>query len=174
MTMPLSETIRQIYVPLSEYPHVVETATLREAFAALHAGFASGRRYRHVLVLNAAHQLIGILGMRDILRGLFPDYLRSRELAHHAQAPVPDFPALTLIWAQTFHSQCQEVAKKPVADFMGAIPATVSIDDPITKAAYLLVIHDVSMLPVVETGHLVGVVRMIDVFNQAAKAVLDE
>jgi hypothetical protein len=30
------------------------------------------------------------------------------------------------------------------------------------------------MLPVVEMGHLVGVVRMIDVFNQAAKAVLDE
>jgi CBS domain-containing protein len=172
--MPLSRAIRDIYVPLSEYPHVPQTATLRDAFAVLHAGFASGRRYRHVLVLDAHNRLIGLLGMRDILRGLFPDYLRSRELVHHAQAPVPDFPALTLIWAQTYHSQCKEAAKKSVASFMGDVPASVGIDDPITKAAYLLVIHDVSMLPVVEGKRLVGVVRMIDVFNQAAEAVLDE
>ena len=171
--MPLSQRIRDICVPLSEYPHVLETATLRDAFDVLRAGFASGRRYRHVLVLNADRELIGVLGMRDILRGLFPDYLRSQELGHHAQGPVPDFPALTLIWSETSHSQCKEAAMKPVADFMGGIPATVAIDDPITKAAYLLVIHDVSMLPVVEGGGLAGVVRMIDVFNQAAEAVLD-
>lgn len=171
--MPLSQTIRDICVPLSEYPHIPETATLRDAFEALHTGFASGRRYRHVLVLNADRQLIGLLGMRDILRGLFPDYLRSQELGHHAQGPVPDFPALTLIWAETFHTQCREAARKPVSGFMGDIPATVAIDDPITKAAYLLVIHDVSMLPVLQGTNLVGVVRMIDVFNQAAKAVLD-
>jgi CBS domain-containing protein len=172
--MSLSLPIRDICVPLSEYPHVADTSTLRDAFAVLLAGFASGRRYRHVLVLNADSQLVGLLGMRDILRGLFPDYLRSRELKHHAQEPVPDFPALTLIWAETCRSQCKEAAMRPVAGFMGAVPATVASDDPLTKAAYLMVTHDVSMLPVVDGGRLVGVVRMIDVFNQAAKAVLDD
>lgn len=171
--MSLSQTIRDIYVPLSEYPQLAETATLRDAFEVLLAGFTSGRRYRHVLVLNADRHLIGLLGMRDILRGLFPDYLRSRELGHADQGPVPDFPALTLIWAETCHNQCKEAAQKPVTDFMGDVPDTVGLDDPITKAAYLLVMHDVSTLPVVEEARLVGVVRMIDVFNQAARAVLD-
>lgn len=172
--MSLSRTIRDICVPLSEYPHVRDTATLRDAFVVLRAGLSSGRRYRHVLVLNADNRLVGLLGMRDILRGLFPDYLRSQALKHHADGIVADFPSLTLIWAETCHTQCKEAANKPVAGFMGGIPATVRTEDPLTKAAYLLVIHDVSMLPVVEGGNLVGVVRMIDVFNQAAQAVLDE
>lgn len=172
--MPLSRSIREIYVPLAEYPHVGAGASLRDAFAALREGLSAGRRYRHVLVLNERRELTGILGMRDILRGLMPDYLRSQALSHHAQGPVPDFPSLTLIWAETFSAQCKEAARRPVREFMGLVPARVSIDDPITKAAYLMVIHDISMLPVTEGAELAGVVRMIDVFNQAAHAVLDD
>lgn len=172
--MPLSRSVRDIHIPLAEYPNVLDTASLHDAFIVLREGLATGRRYRHVLVLDAQHRLVGLLGMRDMLRGLFPDYLRTRELDHHAQGAVPDFPSLTLIWAQTCHSQCKQAAKKPVRDFMGTVPVEVGIDDPITKAAYLMVIRDISMLPVVEGVRLVGVVRMIDVFNEAAKAVLDE
>lgn len=172
--MPLSRTIREIYVPLAEYPHVADDACLRDAFVSLREGLTTGRRYRHVLVLNARRELIGILGMRDILRGLFPDFLRSEALGHHVQGPVPDFPSLTLIWAETCHQQCKEAARRPVREFMGPVPARVGVEDPITKAAYLMVIHDISMLPVTDGAALAGVVRMIDVFNQAASAVLDD
>lgn len=172
--MPLSRPIREICVPLAEYPHVGADASLRDAFVSLREGLTTGRRYRHVLVLNAQHELIGLLGMRDILRGLFPDYLHSRNLSHHAQGPVPDFPSLTLIWAETCHQQCKEAAHRPVREFMGSVPARVGVEDPITKAAYLMVIHDISMLPVTDGLALAGVVRMIDVFNEAARAILDE
>lgn len=168
--MPLSKTIRDIYVPLAEYPHVYDTAALKDAFTVLHNAFATGKRFRHVLVLNDRNELVGILGMRDILRGLFPDYLRTQEHSHH-EGPIPDFPSLTLIWAETCHTQCPEAAKKPVKDFMANVPAKVGVDDLITLAAYLLVIHDTSMLPVVDGKRLVGVVRMIDVFNEASKMV---
>lgn len=169
--MPLTRTIREICVPLAEYPNLRDNATLRDAFAVLHAGFASGKRFRHVLVLNDRDELVGILGIRDMLRGMFPDYLRTREHAHH-EGPIPDFPALTHIWAETCETQCPDAAHHPISGFVRPVPGKVGIDDPITKAAYLLVIHDISMLPVVEGEHLVGVVRMIDVFNQAAKVVL--
>lgn len=169
--MPLSKTIGDIMVPLDEYPRIHDSSTLKDAFAVLHEAFESGRRYRHILVLNDAGQLAGILGMRDILRGLFPDYLRTREKARH-EGPIPDFPALTLIWAETCETQCPAAALHPIKGFLGAFPATVGVKDPITKAAYLLVIHDTSMLPVVEGARLVGVVRMIDVFNEASKVAL--
>lgn len=171
--MPLSKTIRDIMVPLAEYPHLYDNATLKDAFATLREAFTTGKRYRHILVLNKQGQLIGILGMRDILRGLFPDYLRTKEHPHY-QDPIPDFPALTLIWAETCQSQCPAAAEHPVRDFMSPIPGKVQIDDPITKAAYLLVIHDTSMLPVVEGERLIGVVRMIDVFNAASRVVLHD
>lgn len=172
--MPLDRTVREICVPLAEYPHVGADARLRDACVSLREGLNTGRRYRHVLVLNARRELVGILGMRDILRGLFPDYLRSGVLDHHAQGPVPDFPSLTLIWAETCQQQCKAAADRPVREFMGSVPARVDIDDPITKAAYLMVIHDISMLPVTEGSALAGVVRLIDVFHEAAQAVLDD
>jgi CBS domain-containing protein len=171
--VPLTKTIRGILIPLAEYPHLRNTDTLRNAFATLKAGFASGKRFRHVLVLNDKGQLVGILGIRDILRGMFPEYLRTKEHAHH-DGPIPDFPALTLIWAQTCEAQCPVAADKRVTDFMAPVPAKVGIDDPITKAAYLLVTHETSMLPVVDGTKLVGVVRMVDVFNEAAKVVLHD
>ena len=77
--MPLSKTIRDICVPLAEYPNLRETATLRDAFAILHPGGAGARHYHHLLVLNDQDQLAGMLGMHDILRGLFPDCLRTAE-----------------------------------------------------------------------------------------------
>lgn len=168
--MPLSKSIKDICVPLAEYPHLQDRATLKDAFTVLHEAYTTGKRYRHILVLNDKGQLAGILGMRDILRGLFPDYLRTGEHSHH-EGPIPDFPALTLIWAETFQSQYSAAAEHPIKGFMGGIPGKVGIDDPITKAAYLLVVHDTSMLPVVDGERLVGVVRMIDVFNEASKAV---
>ncbi|MEW5891617.1 MAG: CBS domain-containing protein [Pseudomonadota bacterium] len=171
--MPLNQTIRDIMVPLAEYPHLHDNATLKDAFLVLREAFTTGKRYRHILVLNKQGQLIGILGMRDILRGLFPDYLRTKERSRH-EGPIPDFPALTLIWAETCQSQCPAAAEHPVRDFMSPIPGQVHSDDPITKAAYLLVIHDTSMLPVVEGERLIGVVRMIDVFNEASKVVLHD
>jgi CBS domain-containing protein len=171
--VPLTKTIQDILVPLAEYPHLRDTSTLRDAFTTLKEGFASGKRFRHVLVLNDKGQLVGILGIRDILRGMFPEYLRTREHARH-EAPIPDFPALTLIWAQTCETQCPVAADKMVADFMATVPGKVDANDPITKAAYLLVTHDTSMLPVVDGKKLVGVVRMVDVFNEAAKVVLHD
>ncbi|MCX7672602.1 MAG: CBS domain-containing protein [Thiobacillaceae bacterium] len=172
--MALDRLVREICVPLAEYPHIGIDTTLRDAIAALLAGLERGRRYRHVLVLSATHELVGVLGMRDILHGLLPDYLRSGELGHHAEGSLPDFPALTLIWAETSRLQCKEAATRLVCDFMRPVPARVGLDDPLTKAAYLMILHDISMLPVTDGVRLAGVVRMIDVFHEAARAVLDD
>lgn len=173
--MKIATQIRDIMVPLDEYPKVAEHSTLRDAFAALREGFAGGRRYRHLLVLDGQGQLSGILGIRDILRGLFPDYLRTGEAGRKRHdGPVSDVQALTLVWAETCHEQCPIAAARPVRDFMAPVVATVIPDDPITKAAYLMVSHDQSMLPVADAGRLVGVVRMNDVFDVATEVVFHE
>lgn len=169
----LEKRVRDILVPLTEYPNILDTATLRDAFAVLQNAFTSGRRFRHILVLDASGHLVGLLGMHDILHGVFPDYLRTGE-KHRFEGALPDVPALTLIWQETCHTQCKEAAKHPIKDFMGAVPDTIKLDDPITLAAYLMVTHKSSMLPVVENQRVVGVVRVIDVFKEASKAVLHD
>jgi CBS domain-containing protein len=171
--MSFSTTIGEIQVPLREYPNIGVSATLREAFAVLQGAYAGGRRFRHILVVDGHEHLVGVLGIRDLLRGLFPDYLRASEHSHFEGAQS-DFPALTLIWQETCATQCREAAARPIEGFMAAVPARVRAGDPVTLAAYLMVIHATSMLPVVDGLRVVGVVRMIDVFNEASKAVLHD
>ena len=57
---------------------------------------------------------------------------------------------------------------------MGLVPGKLDSGDPVTKAAYLLVNQGVSVLPVVDGKRLIGVVQLIDVFNQAARVVLHD
>ena len=47
--------------------------------------------------------------------------------------------------------------------------------DPVTKAAYLMLQHDLILLPVLEDKKkFVGLVRMIEVFDAISDAVLKE
>jgi CBS domain-containing protein len=165
--------IQDILVPLSAYPNILDTATLRDAFAALKNGEMGDKHYRHILVLNDLKQLVGMLGLHDIIHGLFPDYLSTGKLGHF-DGTQPDFPALTLIWQETCSTQFKEAANKPVREFMAPVPNTVKPDDPITLAAYLMVKHGSDVLPVVDKQQVIGVVRIPDVFEIASRAVLHD
>ncbi len=165
--------VQDLLIPLVEYPHIREDSSLRDAFVAIEQGLATGKRFRHVLVLDDKDNLVGLMGMRDILRGVFPDFLRATLPGHSRDAiALPQYPALALLWQDSFHTQCKEEALKPVKPHMAPVTVTVSPSDPATKAAYLMVFTDSSMLPVVENGSVVGVIRMVDVFNEASKVVL--
>lgn len=165
--------VQDLLIPLAEYPHIREDSALRDAFSAIEQGLATGKRFRHVLVLDEKDNLVGLMGMRDILRGVFPDYLRATLPGQTRDAnALPQYPALALLWQDSFHTQCRDDASKPVKPHMSPVTATVSPSDPATKAVYLMVFTDSSMLPVVENYKVVGVIRMVDVFNEASKVVL--
>ncbi|MBU1691961.1 MAG: CBS domain-containing protein [Gammaproteobacteria bacterium] len=166
--------VQDLLIPLVEYPHIREDSSLRDAFVAIEQGLTTGKRFRHVLVLDDKDNLVGLMGMRDILRGIFPDYLRATlpGQSRDETTSLPQYPALALLWQDSFHTQSREAASKPVKPHMAPVTVTVSPSDPVTKAAYLMVFTDSSMLPVVENHSVVGVIRMVDVFNEASKVVL--
>jgi CBS domain-containing protein len=59
-------------------------------------------------------------------------------------------------------------ARTAVGDVMNRDVVTVSPEDPVSAAAELIVRHDVSLLPVVEKDHLVGVINRHDVLAALA------
>ena len=61
--------------------------------------------------------------------------------------------------------------KRPVRDHMTLMEDQVSLDDPIAKCLYLLLFRDVLVLPVVENDELIGVVRLVDLFELIANNV---
>lgn len=164
--------IRDILVPLEEFPQVASDTTLRNAYALLHERHMSGGwRFRHMLVFDDRTTLVGILSLQDLLRALMPDYIKA-SLSALDSGPAPDYSGLSLLWQDGFDAQCARVADSPVAAHMTPVRHTIPADAPWTQAAYLMIAHGVHMLPVLDDQQLIGVVRIVDVFNQAAERVL--
>lgn len=167
----LSKTVLDILVPIAEFPVIAPNAPLREAYAKLrrlHA--AGGWRYRHMLVLDETGAVAGILSLQDMLRALMPEYIKAS--LRQDQTGGVDDRALTALWQDSFAAQCRQAADLPVANCMSEVRYTICADDPLTRAAYLMILRGVHMLPVLEGRRVVGVVRIVDVFNQAAEEVL--
>jgi Mg/Co/Ni transporter MgtE len=82
---------------------------------------------------------------------------------------------LSLIWDSLFSKQSKELAEKAVSEIMSPAKYFVEPNDPITKAAYLMVHHDLVLLPVLENKKkFVGLVRMIEVFDQISDSLIKE
>lgn len=164
--------VRDIHIPLGDLPYLHQDATVREAFALLHRQHASGGwRYRHLLVFDADETLVGSISLRDLMRALMPPYLKTN-LASQYSGPLPDDASLSVIWQESFQSRCQYLAEAQVSKYMATVLDTVQADAPLTRAAYLMVAHQVDMLPVLEGEQVIGIVRIVDIFNQAAEKVL--
>lgn len=164
--------VRDILVPVAAFPRLRQEASLREAYSLLHEQHASGGwRFRHMLVYGDDRTVTGILSLQDLLRALMPDYIKATLGAREITGGGPD-DSLCQLWQETLDSQCWRLAELPVSSYMTPARHTVGADDPITRAAYLMIAHHVHMLPVLEDGVVAGVVRIVDVFNRLAQDVL--
>lgn len=169
----ITGTVRDILVPVAEFPRIAHDASLKDAYALLHRQHTSGGwRYRHMLVFDGESKVVGIIGLIDLLRALMPDYIRATLSQHAYSGAMVADASLSLLWQESFPAQCRQMAEVSVASHMTPVRHSVRTDDPITRAAYLMIAHQVHMLPVLEDGVVAGVVRIVDVFNLAATEVL--
>lgn len=73
--------------------------------------------------------------------------------------------------AVRFESELKKAVAATVADVMSADPVTVAADAPIEDVASLLAERDVSRLPVLEDGKLIGIVSKHDIVRAIAQGL---
>jgi len=167
-----TRTAKQIMVPIGQYPHVPEAATLLEATQILNfcqIKKADGRvsSPRVLLVINEGHQFVGIVRRRDILRGLEPGFLVSGKVKHLGTAfDVKAGAELSELSYDKIADGMRRRAQRPVREVMRPILATIQYDDHVITAINAIVEHNTSILPVLEGGRVIGVVRTIDVMEE--------
>jgi len=167
----------EIMIPLDRYPHIPHWYTLRQAIAELRASQleVQGRLSlpRAVLVFNKTYELLGIVRRRDILRGLEPRFLvgESREYERRLFDVQID-PNLSDFSSDAMIREIRAQAERPVSDVMVPIAATVHSDDHIMKVVHEMVKNDLSLIPVLKNGRVVGVVRSVDLLNEISDIVL--
>ena len=150
--------LRDMIIPLSDYPHMPYWATLKEAVAQLNVAYDTG--HHTVLVFDESYKLVGMLSQEDILKGLIPKF------AEHYSEGVP------IQWGELLEAGTEKRLDLPIKDFMYEAQTLADGGDNLLKGAYLLVQTQSSLLPVVESEKVIGVVRIGDVFHEITNAVL--
>lgn len=164
--MSTRKGIKDIMVTIDDYPHIPGDTTLKTAIGIVRAAMVEGKScYQPMIALVLGDNgLLGTLRMRDILKGLEPMFLTPSETV---QGYSDDASALAVLWDTLFNREAKERIERPISEVMNPVRVVVDVDDPIVKAAYLMINNDLLILPVVEEGkRVVGMVRMIEVFEE--------
>ncbi len=173
--MQSDKRVKDIAVGVFDFPHVPYWFSISQVIKIIKVSFLDTRKYPDplaLLVFDEKYNLMGTLTLADILRGLEPRFLQPAEKARGAEE---DQSELSLLWDTLFTRETKTLAEKPVSEIMVPARFFVEPDDPIAKATYLMVRHNLSLLPVLENKKkLVGLVRMLEVFEEASNIVLKE
>ena len=168
--MPHKRKVREIMIPLKKYPHIPQWFTLRQAVAIVRESAfecAGAFEPRTVLVFDEKHQLVGILTLRDLLKGLEPGFYRERQL-------ILSDPSYKIVEGELLGPGMKTQAEKPVSEVMSPVKVSVKADDSLVKAIFLMVNEKVGMMPVLEDEQVVGMVRLTDLFLQVSQAILEQ
>lgn len=98
-------------------------------------------------VVDEAGVVVGMVSEKDLFRVLYPFYKSFYE----SPDAYTDF--------ESRESKAQEIRHHPVSSFMTSQVITITPDAPLMRAGALMLAHHVHLLPVVEKGKLVGILR---------------
>jgi len=161
--MTETKTVKDLMIGIFEYPHIPYWFSIKQAIRIIKVTFLSSKKYPEpmaILVFDEKYNFMGTLTLKDIMRGLEPRLMEEESL---------------LSWDTIFTKESKVLAEKPVSDIM--VPAKFFIEphDPVTKAAYLMLHHNLVLLPVLENKKkFVGLIRMIEIFDAISNSIINE
>jgi len=171
--MPVTKKVKDIMIDVFDYPHMPHWFTVKQALGIVSVSLTSATKQPEplaILVFDEKYNLMGTLGLRDIIKGLEPKFLKPTT---SAQVHDEDESGLSVLWETLFDNEFSETADRPVSEVMVPAKFFVRPEDPVTKAAYLMVRHELVLLPVLEDNRkFVGLVRMREIFNELSGAIL--
>ena len=168
--MSNTKRVKELMIPLEDYPHIPYWFTLRQAMAIVREAaikFEGSFEPRAILVFDEKYQLMGMLTLRDIIKGLEPRFM-------HETALVKSDPNLTVLMGDLFGPGMREASQKPVSEVMSPIKITVQGSDPIAKALFLMIKEGVGVMPVIQNSKVAGMIRLSDLFKEISDMVLGD
>ncbi len=169
--------VREIMIPLDEYPHVPYWFTLRQAVVEMQKSEIVVENQkslpRVILVFDKDYRLLGLVRRRDIFRGLEPELLSDNpDESRKGLFDLVDDSSLCENTQEEIIGIFRERADQPVQNIMIPIKDTVNYDERIVCVIGKMVKNDMSLIPVLKDGQVIGVVRSVDVFREISQYLL--
>ena len=168
--MANDQKVKDIMIPLEDYPHIPHWFTLRQAMAIIREAAVKCEgafEPRAMLVFDDKYQLMGILTIRDIITGLEPRVLQEAGLSELN-------PNLTVFKGDFLGPNLKEHSQRLVSEVMSPIKATVDGNAPIFEPLYPMIKENIGLMPVIRAGKVAGMIRFSDLFNEIAQVVLGD
>ena len=165
---------QELMIEVFSYPHIPYWFTIRQAVGIIQntlLGKDKCVQPMAVLVFDEKYNFMGTLAMKDVLRGLEPRFL---EPSTKAQGMPDSEENLTLLWGNLLPAEIKGRAERQVRELMRPVKHVLGPDDDVSKIAYHLVHDDLPLLPVIKDGKIIGLVRMVEVFQEVAGILLNK
>ena len=165
----MNTTVKDLIIPLEQFPHVQSEAPVHEAVGLLfsHVNGNGRLQYDELLVISADNQYVGRLTVRGILTCYFPTLFATGDKQIFA-GKKEKFSDLAILMEDSFQAECKRQGALPVRDFMAPPLKSIKAGMHPLHAAEIMMTENETCLPVVEDGILIGLVRLIDIFHTLA------
>ena len=171
------KVVKELMIDVFEYPHMPYWFTIRQAVGIMKKTVIDVQKCMHpqiILVFDEKYNLIGTLTIRDILRGLVPGLLAPIIDADTKVTPAEN-DALADVESSLSGADSKKQLEKPISEIMKPVRVSVSLEDSVVKAAFLMECRNIQVLPVLEKKKkLVGIVRMIEVFREVSSILTEK
>ena len=167
----MNTTVKDLIIPLEQFPHVQSEAPVHEAVGLLfsHVNGTGRLQYDELLVISADNQYVGRLTVRGILTCYFPTLFATgdKQIFAGKQAKFTD---LAILMEDSFQGECKRQGGLPVRDYMAPPLKSIKANLHPLHAAEIMMAENETCLPVVEDDGLIGLVRLIDLFRTLASS----
>jgi CBS domain-containing protein len=169
--------VRDLMVPLDEYPVVEEDTTLLDVVRALDEGqkrLPPGKQpYRAVLVVDQDRKIVGKIGQFAFLAALEPKYNLLGDLDKlHTSGLSPEIVSLAMEHYRFFEDSlsdlCQRRSAMKAVDAMQPLSESVDENASISDAIHKIVIWQHLSLLVTRGDEVVGLIRLSDLYDEIA------
>jgi len=165
--------VKELMTPLSEYTTLGMDAKLSDVVVALESS-----KHRDILIVNENGNLKGVLTMTDILGMLEPSYkkLKEQDLAKDTLTNryVADIFKEFGLWSNTLDELCEKGCDIKATDAMH-VPEEVEYldeEDNLEHGVHNYIVGSHQPLIVRKNGHVTGVLRLTDVFDEVKKRMV--
>jgi len=177
------KVVKDIMVPLLEYPTVSNEATLREAVEALEKAQKKldPTRYRHraVLVFDENNKIVGKVSQLDVLKALEPKYDQMKDTRSLTRFGFSqEFMKSLFKQFELLDKPLDDIGKKAgklkVKEIMNTPSDGEFVEETTTlnEAIHQLVLGHHQSLLVTRGKDIVGILRQTDVFKEVFEAIV--
>ncbi|MEW6725868.1 cyclic nucleotide-binding/CBS domain-containing protein [Desulforudis sp. 1088] len=151
------KVVQDVMVDQKETVVVGSEATVREVIGAFsRLAFGSCEKDCIVLVKDGP-RVVGMITVLDLLQVIEPAFLKGDNRCE-------------VFWDGLFTQRCRNVADKKVSEFMRP-PVSVAPGDSLMHLSATINRYKTDVIPVMQDGRVIGIVRASDIVKNIAEAV---